>query len=348
MPFSRSLSLIKNVVSDITKKTSCSLQVSRQRIVKKNNLFIDYKKLKRVFSFTSQKGFPWIKAVKKAGISLEAAIVTSIFMFAVLSIIGFLCVLNLQNNIQMTLENIARTMSQNIYYVEELKETTRNSTIFKEVNDMLTKNNTDTLDEETVEKLEKASFDMYIYGKFISEMGTEYINESYIVGGILGLNFSKSIYDEEDGIIDIVLDYVIKVPFLPENIGMISDRKRVYVKAWNGMDIMQESDLVYITMNGAVYHSDKDCPHINIDVIKITYEQLKNQRNDSGAGYGRCKYCGNKNCTDTSVVYITKYGACYHTTLSCGGISRSVITIDKSQIGDRALCKDCEKRMGGK
>lgn len=345
--------LKKRIVENKIKKVSLTLQVLRQRnILKKISLIL---RLKRVFLFTSQMirkviangKIPRLKTKKlKAGISLEAAIVTSVFMFATLAVVSVLCILNLQNSIQIVLENTGREIAQNIYYAEEFKDTLNENDALKKVNDALLQSNDGKVDEGALEKIDEAAFDIYVYGKFVSTLGTKYINDSYILGGVAGLDFSKSKLDEENGTVDIILDYTIEIPFVPTYAGIISDRKRVCVKAWNGTDITKDSKIVYITEDGNVYHTLKECSHINVNVTKATYGQLESLRNSSGEIYDKCKYCKKTKYTDASVIYITKYGDSYHSSLSCGGISRSAIAIDIKQIGSRKLCKDCEKGTG--
>lgn len=336
MPFSIICKLITQKYKLIMKKRSCSLQVLRLHILIIQKCMFRIK-LKRVFSFTSQKG----------SITLEAAITTTVFVISVVSIITLFGVLSLQQNIHVAMENVGRKMSQTIYYADKIKSIGENSKVFSTVNRLLSDGNEDIFSDdekqEIIMKLQEVSFNTYVYGQFISEIKADYINKSYVYGGVFGLDFTKSEYDSENDEIDIVLSYKIKIPFISGINWTISDCQRVRVKVWNGTDITRNKDIVYITKNGEVYHLTKTCSHLKIDITKTAYGNIKNIKNNSGVAYNKCKQCGFEKILDSSIVYITEYGESYHESLSCAGISRSVIYIDKSKTGSLRLCKDCEK-----
>lgn len=341
MPFSVKRKILHNIKIQLIRrvffkkiKKPCSLQVLRQN---RKKYLLQYNMLKRVFSFASEKG----------SLTLEATFVTSLFVFAIVAIMGVIAVIDLQQNIRIVMENIGRETSQTFYYMEELKEEKNKTDIENKVDSLLKKQGSNLSEEDREkfrENMEETAFIAYIYGKFVSELKMEDINESYILGGIAGLDFTRSTYKSDTGEVDIVLKYKIKVPFISDKIWKIEDCQRVYVKVWNGKDIRQTEELVYITKNGTVYHTSKSCPHLDLKVSKNTYGKIGEIRNKAGSKYKKCKLCKLKECTEATVVYVTDYGTAYHFSLSCGGISRSIIQIDKKFVGDRRLCKDCEER----
>lgn len=339
MPFSGKRNTIYSVATlnkDIEKiKKSCTLQVLRH----KQYLLINV--LKRVFPFTSEEG----------SFTLEAALVTSLFTMAVTAIMGILVVVDLQQNINIAMENISREMAQTLYYTESINMLT-DSISGNEKNSVQDKikafYDSSGLSEEDKgkieESIEKASFDMYVYGKFVSEMKFSDINQSYISGGVMGLDFTKSTYNESTGEMSIVLKYQIKIPFISDKIWRLNDCKRVYVKAWNGKDICQNINAVYITKNGSVYHTSKKCSHLDLNVSKQNYNMLETIRNKAGAKYNACRLCKPNSDSKQEVIYVTDYGTAFHFSLSCSGINRSIIQMDKELVGDRKICEDCEKR----
>lgn len=315
-------------------KKSSSLQVLRLKQYLLNKIT-----LKRVFSFTSTKG----------SISVEAALATSLFIFSVVAIMGILVVIDLQQGIAIAMENTAREIAQTIYYTDAIKDLTdgiaETENVEEKINNLFNESSLSEVDKEKVKKgINEAAFVTYVYGKFILKVNAENINQSYISGGMYGLDFSKSTYNHETGEISIVLKYQIKVPFISHKIWKINDYKRVYVKAWNGKNLAKDYKMVYITKNGSVYHTSKNCPHLDLNISKCNYGQLDSKRNKAGSKYDACELCKLTDYSDTAHVYVTDYGTAFHSSLSCGGIARSIIQIDEESVGDKRICKDCEER----
>ena len=136
---------------------------------------------------------------------------------------------------------------------------------------------------------------------------------------------------------------MIKLPYISENIFYMFDRQQVCVKVWNGKDITKTQNVVYITKKGEVYHTSKECAHLNISVSKTTYGSVEELRNATGSKYRKCNLCKFVTNEKNMIVFITDYGERYHSTLECSGLSRGVIAIDEVDIGERRLCKSCEE-----
>lgn len=311
------------------KKASCTLQVLRPQI----------KKMKRVFLSTSQK----------AGITLEASIVTTALLLSTLSLLGLMMTFHTIQSMHMALENTARKTARNIFYIEQIGEIADRIGIDSQ-NQLLEKvklvlsNNGITLSEEDEdvlkEKADTAVFNTYVYTSFISELSIDKINKSMIRGGIIGLDFTKSSYSRETGKINLVLNYRLSIPYVMNGFFGELKSEAIYTQAWTGRDIAAEENLVYITKSGTVYHTSRSCSHLNINIEEIDFKELENARNNSGGKYKKCNRCVGES-KKTGSVYITKYGGDYHVSLSCGGLSRSVMVIDISQVGDKNKCKDC-------
>lgn len=285
----------------------------------------------------------WLKKYyTKGSLSIEAAIVTSVFLFAVMSIIVFFNVISVQQNTKTCLENIARRMAQTIYYEEQLEEMGNELELAKEI-EKIFKEKTELLDEdykeELFDKINKTTLRVYVYGNFVKEM--KETNKAFIVGGVAGLNFTKTEYDNETGELHIVLNYIIKVPHISEKIFYIPDCQHICVKVWNGSNLIRGQKTVYITKKGKVYHTSKDCAYLKLSINKTIYKNIGELRNDAGSRYKKCNLCKLDKYEDDMLVFITKHGKNYHSTLECRGISRSVIAVDKAKIGERTLCKKC-------
>lgn len=167
---------------------------------------------------------------------------------------------------------------------------------------------------------------------------------------IKNANMLLSSFLEEDEMIDLALTYQIRSP-----VGMIQLPgtffiQRAQVRAWTGRtppkknvaeeDRQEEQDMVYVTASGSVYHEDADCTHLKLSVESVFASQLSSKRNSSGGKYYACEKCG-ADCG--AVVYITKDGDRYHSTLGCSGLKRTVRQISREEAANMKSCTRCGK-----
>ena len=147
----------------------------------------------------------------------------------------------------------------------------------------------------------------------------------------------------EDECIDFVYPYQAK-PFVTmvgfEEFTMFS---RMRTRAWTGYDNESASEseseeIVYVTKYGEVYHRSKSCSYLKVSIRAVNLSLVEELRNAEGACYYACEKCGS-NCTNT--VFVTPYGNCYHATLQCSGLKRTIQEIPLSQVGDKQPCKKC-------
>ncbi len=160
-------------------------------------------------------------------------------------------------------------------------------------------------------------------------------------------NMALSSFLQEDEMIDLVLTYQVKSPVsiisLPGNFFI----QKAQVRAWTGRVPPEEgsngeeessSEMVYVTATGSVYHEDADCTHLKLSVHTISVAELATQRNNSGGIYHACEKCGGGS---GSIVYITKEGNRYHSSLECSGLKRTVRQISKEEAGTMRACTKC-------
>ena len=104
---------------------------------------------------------------------------------------------------------------------------------------------------------------------------------------------------------------------------------------WNGE--IEEKQMVYIALNGEVYHRDPGCSHIHLSIHSVEKTQLGAMRNENGEKYHPCEECGG----GTGNVYITDTGNRYHSSLECSGLKRSIVKVPVTQVKDRRPCSRC-------
>lgn len=116
-------------------------------------------------------------------------------------------------------------------------------------------------------------------------------------------------------------------------------------QAWTGYNGFLHSagsseDLVYISQWESVYHTSQECTHLELSINRVSKNSAKEHLNQYGGHYYPCEKCM-KNDNGENFVYITKTGSRYHSSRNCGGLTRTVTAVRKSDIGGLRLCSRC-------
>lgn len=133
--------------------------------------------------------------------------------------------------------------------------------------------------------------------------------------------------------------YYVKFPGLLLKDKYILVSQKSCSRFWVGEDI-ENVEYVYITSAGSVYHTNKMCKSLNIQVEAVKYAEIEGLRNQNGGKYRACSDCAEENSSHETV-YITPYGECFHWWIDCLHLKRTIKRIPKSEIGERRRCKLC-------
>ncbi|MGF7141656.1 hypothetical protein HNQ56_000066 [Anaerotaenia torta] len=285
----------------------------------------------------------------KASLTVEAALVLPVFLFAILSLLYLIQIITVQEFIQAALTKMGLNMAKTAYVYEDfagLEEALNfDGTIF------------DTEMEAGLGDFAKSMVDRTIlkqYGK--KYLDVDRINRSCIRKGFEGISFSASEILQEEDTIDIIVHYRVAIPVRLITIGELPMMQRIRVRAWTGHRVAAayelqeeagEEETVYITENGSVYHVDAACSHIRLSVSMVSGIPAA-QRNSSGGKYYPCESCCEGEHSPYAVYYITSDGTRYHTRRDCSGIKRTVKAIPRSEAGSRPACKRCGASGEGK
>lgn len=115
-------------------------------------------------------------------------------------------------------------------------------------------------------------------------------------------------------------------------------------RKWNGYDVcgetgaIEEDEYVYVTEYGSVYHMDRGCSHLMINLHAVTDVEIADCRNNNMEKYYPCEKCGGNG---TGIVFITEEGNRYHSSATCSGIKREVRTVKLSEVGNLPACSTC-------
>lgn len=111
-------------------------------------------------------------------------------------------------------------------------------------------------------------------------------------------------------------------------------------KAAGGVD----DAAVYVTKTGTVYHRRLSCPYLTLSISEVKYGDLEYVRGADGGKYYACEACGRGNVfRPEENVFICNYGDRFHTSRACKNIRRSIQEIRISEAGGRLPCSKCAK-----
>jgi len=166
---------------------------------------------------------------------------------------------------------------------------------------------------------------------------------SLIDGGVDGISFLGSRFDQSTQNITVCASYYLKVPYFSAFGARIRISQRVVRRAWTGKDSEgnRDEEIVYITESGTVYHTSLSCSHLKLSIESVPLRSVSSRRNADGGKYYPCEICAE----ETATVFITSYGDRYHSNRNCSGLKRTIRSVPLSQVGNRPLCKTCQRRM---
>lgn len=248
-----------------------------------------------------------------ASATVEAAIVIPLVIYAVATVMFLLQVIAIKIHVNDALYNALRKFNTYSY-----------------------------VNEATTGNISKSTFFMI----FVDEVGAGYAEKHYITGGSAGWNFYDSRIAEDDSTVSVSLVYTIKNPFNVFGGRGITVREERITDIWLGEDkdgfssqSDEESEYVYITQYGEVYHTDLTCTYLRRDIKTESLSGISELRNSSGAKYYKCTQCNG----ESLVVYYTDYGDKYHMSADCYTLQRTILRVKKDKVMDMGCCTKCSQ-----
>lgn len=269
------------------------------------------------------KRVSFIFSRRRGSMTLEAAFVLPLFLFAILNILFAVNIIGTQSRMNAALHQVGNKMAFAGYGYRA------------------------AAGENMPDGLAGIALtEGYARGKIVEYVGSSYLDQSCVKGGAGGLSFAGSSVMGEGDIIDLRVSYRVR-PFAGlMGFDGFSVSQRYYGKAWTGYDASgsvsdfnEEDPMVYITETGTVYHLDRNCTYLNPKAETVPAESVSGRRNASGEKYAPCGFCGA--ITGGTEVYITTYGNNYHRILNCPGLKRTIYTVPLSKVGARGRCSKC-------
>lgn len=259
----------------------------------------------------------------RGSLSIEAALVLPLFLFFLMTMMSSLQLLNFSQKLQQVLYQEGLYLSQIAY----------------------------DKGSATVGDIEEAVHNYFMKNSYTGASSKQMGSKSSdsvdfpVEGGIYGMDFGMSELSDPE-LTQITVRYTAKLTFDPFNLFSRTCCQYVtfhnwigYVHGLDGNSGSHEEVYVYITEDSEVYHRDRNCTHIKLKITEVSGSEVKNLRNEYGEKYVSCSHCKAK--LKDGRLYITKDGNCYHNSLECSGLSRSVTAIPLSSVGNRRPCSRC-------
>lgn len=249
----------------------------------------------------------------QGSMTVEASLVIPLFLFFFLQMCGFMEMLRLHSNLEYGLWKAGKTLM--LYGAAG----------------------------EVAEDIPEVAVSyLYVNSVLQGALGQEYLDNSSLALGRAGLNFLESDIITEEDEVNLTLTYQVrpKGQLLPFPYVRLSNR--FYGRAWTGYNVASEEievKVAYVTKYGEVWHSTRECSHLQLTVRKIVATKLRDASNKWGQRYEKCSFCVKG--AMPGQLYITEEGDCYHYEDSCLGLTRHVEMIGWDEREKYRACSRC-------
>lgn len=238
-------------------------------------------------------------------ITIEAAIAVPYFFFAVLCLLYLMEMMSIQTAVRSGLQYAGKTLAEEGY-------------------------------------TQKFLIPSKVEGDVVDAIGAERLERSVVEGGSTGIDCSASSLSPGTGIAELKASYNIRIPIPVFGIPPVTYQEYMRIKTWTGYEAggfaSQDSQTVYITETGVVYHKNYHCTYLELSIQRKRFSEMEALRNESGSKYHACEKCGNR---AAGSVYITDYGDRYHSSLSCSGLKRTIYAVPLAEAAGKGACSKC-------
>lgn len=159
------------------------------------------------------------------------------------------------------------------------------------------------------------------YTKVLLKLKRDQVDFEYL--SLAGFSFPSIHVSIENNILSLKVKYHVSYPInLLGRQGFDISIKRC-ARIWNGYDPSQTENrdgYVYVAKYGSVYHVSRYCTYIDPTIRSVSAETLSAAKNCGGRKYRKCPYCKQ----EAKIYYITKWGECYHSRITCSALRRTV------------------------
>ena len=266
----------------------------------------------------------WYSLQQKGSLTLESAAVLPLYFLAMVMLVSMMDIFRIQTILVSSLSQSAKELGMYAYSI-------------------------DGESRSPVGAVTDAACIVYASAEVQKRVKGE--NLTGIVGKQAGITLLGSSY--RDGIVTLKANYLYKSPVSLFPVFPVKIEAAAAAQAWLGYngdkygntDDSPGGEMVYVTDYESVYHTSADCTHIKLAVKHVGMQSAVQGRNEYGDKYYPCEKCMRGHEKD-GFVYITDKGNRYHSDSACGGPSRHVRFMKKSEADNRNLCSRCGQKQG--
>lgn len=301
---------MKQEVSETNKKI-VTLQVRISLIYKKN---------------CGKRTFPSASPNRTGSLTVEAAFVFPLFLFAMVTLMMPFSMMNRQRQMQAVVESVCEDLCRLAYAGYEWKEQKTEIRLPEEGLEI------------PVDSLETGS--MWAY----AELNVR----TKACAGVRKLSLKGSKILEDGETVYLEASYIMEFPFPVLGVNGIMMTSSSCRRAWIGKDGGwldteagkggDDDETVYIGKTSTRYHKSRTCHYLYNQLSSVLLSEIDSQRNIDGKKYYPCASC------KTGIgerVYIMPSGTSYHSSASCGAIIAYVKAVKKSEVEHLGACSYC-------
>lgn len=290
-----------------------------------------------------------------AVLTVEAAIVLPLFLFAVLSFCYLFQIMEFQIKLQAALNQTAEQAASYGYLLGRVTAVTeQKAEAILEKTGLFSEDGLISLDDAgawAVRLLGFAPAELALKQMTEKNMEPDGNRNLRLVNGWDGVSFKGSCIRDEERCVVVVAEYSIRIPFVPELLSELAlrqsaichlhcgDRDYVPKQKPDESGDAEETEY-YVTASGTVYHRSRECRYLNVSVLSVKTSLLDGLRNNSGGKYYPCTFCVHgKEVSDT--VFYTRAGSSYHASRNCSSLTRTVLVKSEEEIAGLPPCSVC-------
>lgn len=264
-----------------------------------------------------------------ASMTLEAALVLSLLIFASVSLILPMKVMNTERKLQAALESVGEDFSRYAY----VKDAIAGGKSFAVAG-------ADEFTKAFCHQLGAGIAEGYAQARVTEYLDTEAVERVRMV---------RSEILEDGEFFDLVLDYQIRMPFPVLGMSSLDRTVRCRRRAWIGKEgkdgfggggFGDKEEYVYVGKASTRYHRDRNCHYLSNQLTAVSEDAVGTMRNQSGGRYHACAVCVSGSKTG-GTVYIMPQGSSYHASKVCTAIVAYVRMVKLSEVEHLGACSYC-------
>lgn len=263
-------------------------------------------------------------ASSQGSITIETAISMTVFLWILFVWMNFFQIIAQANKIYAVYDEVIEDTVRNQYAILRGKQMIRKDE----------KEETSKMKEMVENRITGVALQLQLEKK----LGSDFMNQPEIKNGSGAIKVIVN--KEEENQIETTLSYKVVLRGTKAYKQMIPITRKSAVGLWKGKSLKEnrDSEKVYMTENGTVFHVSLKCNSLNLKIKSIDKSAISFQRNQNGEKYYPCRFCLKGN---GSQYYITEDGNRYHDVLSCSRLKRTIRILQRSQVKGIPECKKC-------